>query len=360
MPATRDGNPIASRILYQYKFTLQVAAPPADAPPPPPVPVRNLVGQVRTGEGDIPIAGAIVLVKGADGSERTATTGEDGAWGFEDLPSGVYSVSVRAEGFEGVDVQEQVDPDHITEVVYRVAIEGVLEVVIRGKRPPREVTKRTLERREIEKIPGTSGDAIRSVQNLPGVARSSGLGGMLVVRGSTPGDTEVLVDSIGVPLVYHFGGLSSVVPTELLERIDFYPGNFSTRYGGVMGGIVDVGIRSPNNDGKYHGMAQVDLIDVRGLLEGPVPLLKGWHFAVAARRSWFDAWLKPLLTSVGSSVTAAPVYYDYQAILETNPTERSSLRFGFIGADDRLELLSRDASDRDPVLSGNVRMKMGF
>jgi hypothetical protein len=61
----------------------------------------------------------------------------------------------------------------------------MLEVTVRGERPAREVTKRTLERREIERIPGTGGDALRSLQNLPGVARS-GFGGLLIVRGSAP------------------------------------------------------------------------------------------------------------------------------------------------------------------------------
>ncbi len=364
-PALRDGKPIPARILYRYSFTLQKDEP-AEAgttgPDTPAAtgPIQNLSGKVRTSAGDVPIAGATVTVRGASGTERVETTSEDGSWAFTDLPPGTWEVTIQAPGYQKLEVQEQVAEDEITEVVYRVAAEGALEVVIRGKRPPREVTKRTLEKREIERIPGTAGDALRSIQNLPGVARPPGLAGLLIVRGSAPGDTEVFIDGIIVPLVYHFGGLSSVVPTELLERIDFYPGNFSTQYGRVLGGIVDVGIRSPKDDGQYHGMAQVDLIDLRALLEGPVPGLDGWNFAIAGRRSWFDTWLEPVLTEAGASVTAAPVYYDYQAIVETKPTDRSSLRFGFIGSDDRLEILSRDASEVDPILSGNVRFETSF
>jgi len=87
------------------------------------------------------------------------------------------------------------------------------------------------------------------------------------------------------------------VPTELLDRIDFYPGNFSVKYGRLMGGIVDVALREPDTicngpymvpterSGCYHGMAQVDLIDMRLMAQGPVPLLKNWSFAVGGRRS---------------------------------------------------------------------------
>jgi hypothetical protein len=127
-----------------------------------------------------------------------------------------------------------------------------------------------------------------------------------------------------------------------------------------MGGIVDVGLRSPRSDGKYHGMGQLDLIDGRAMLEGPVPLLKNWHFAAAVRRSWVDTWLKPVLTGLGTSVSAAPVYYDYQLYAETKPSARSSFRVSFIGSDDRLELLIKDTADVDPVLTGNVRAHTGF
>ena len=136
------------------------------------------------------------------------------------------------------------------------------------------------------------------------------------------------MDGAEVPFIYHFGGLSSAVPTELLERIDFYPGNFSARYGRVGGGIVDVALRSPDTrcydakgkldeakTGCFHAMVQADLIDARALVQGPLPI-DGWSFAVAGRRSWIDTWLRPVLEEAGTSVTTAPVYYDYQVIAE--------------------------------------------
>src|SRR5690606_14884935 len=202
-------------------------------------------------------------------------------------------------------------------LVYRLAREAEgLEIIVTGERPPREVTRRTLARRELTKIPGTSGDALRSLPSLPGVARPPASAGLLIVRGSAPQDTNIFIDGALVPIVYHFGGLSSVVPTEMLEKIDFYPGNFSARYGRVMGGIVDVGLRSPRND-AFHGMVQLDLIDARAMVEGPIPWTdKKWTFAAAGRRSWLDAWLGPALDAAGAGVTQAPRYYDYQFMVE--------------------------------------------
>ena len=246
-----------------------------------------------------------------------------------------------------------------TEPGVATSAEEVEEVRVRGARPSREVTKRTLDQRELTRIPGTNGDALRAVQNLPGVARAPGLAGLLVVRGSAPNATNIFVDGTLIPIVYHFGGLSSVLPTEMLERIDFYPGNFSAQYGRVTGGIIDVGVRSPKKDGDFHGLAQVDLIDARVMAEGPIGNT-GWRFAVGGRRSYVDAWLKPVLESTGAGVTAAPVYYDYQALVERDFNKNASVRLMFFGADDRLELLIKQASASDPSIGGGLGFHTSF
>ncbi|MEM9696917.1 MAG: TonB-dependent receptor, partial [Myxococcota bacterium] len=267
---------------------------------------------------------------------------------------------ISAPGYDELVLTETVVAGEEQTATYRLnaeATEGVIDIFVEGERPPREVTKRTIEKREIERIPGTNGDALRSVQSLPGVARPPGLLGLLIVRGSAPQDTLTFVDGIDVPLIYHFGGLSSVIPTELLSKIDFYPGNFSARYGRAQGGIVDAGIRSPSDE--YHGLVQVDLIDARLFAEGPIPYLDGWTFAVGGRRSWLDAWLGPVLESAGAGVTQAPRYYDYQLLVERK-WDTGKFRTSFYGSDDRLELLLGEPSPGEPALAGNIGLTTIF
>jgi hypothetical protein len=81
---------------------------------------------------------------------------------------------------------------------------------------------------------------------------------------------------------------------------------------------------------------------------------------VGARRSWVDTWLKPVLKEAGAGVTSAPVYYDYQAFLETKPTSRSSFRIGIFGSDDRFEVLIKDPFEQDPAFGGNLALHTGF
>jgi len=374
-PATKNGKPFAARIKYVYRF----------APPP-----GRFLARVVS-KSDRAVADARVTLRDAAGAERTATSDDAGSVRFDDLSFGGYQVSVHAEGFVDQSATQDVAPGEEVSNVFRlervvvaapVADAGaaakepdVEEVVVRGEKPAREVTKRTMEQRELLRVPGSNGDALRALQNLPGVARPPGLAGLLIVRGSAPQDTQIFVDGTNIPLVYHFGGLSSVVPTELLERIDFYPGNFSAQYGRALGGIVDVGIRSPSPPCKkdqprtgsiteadgacgIHGLVQVDLIDARLVAEGPIG--KGWSFALGARRSWVDTWLKPVLEATGAGVTTAPVYYDWQALVQKDWSKNQQFRFMFFGSDDAISILIKDPSASAPTLSGDASFHTAF
>lgn len=359
-PAKKNGTPIAARIKYRVEFA---------------VPKGKLSGRVLAPSG-APLSATVTLSPATGGgASRKVETDARGAWTLSDLEAGSYRVTVEAPGQKPSTSTEEVDPGTETSVTLRLEPEAVAappptpgkkaepaieEVTVRGVKPPREVTKRTFEQRELARMPGTNGDALRAIQNFPGVARPPGLAGLLIVRGSAPQDTNIFVDGTLVPLVYHFGGLSSVIPTEMLEKIDFYPGNFSSQYGRVMGGIVDVGLRDPKKD-RLHGMAQVDLIDVRGLVEGPLPFLgKGWSFAVAGRRSYFDTWLGPVLNAVNFGVASAPVYYDYQMVINKEIDAKQSFKLSFFGSDDRFAALIRSSTGSAPTASGNINFGTGF
>lgn len=375
-PARQNGQPVAVKILYRYEFKLEPKRATTEEAAPT---VGALEGKLRIAGSDAPLVGAELEIRGPTGAPRVIRSDERGAWQIGSLAPGQYTIEVTVPGFHPVESVETVVAGEATEITYRLtpdvqqeSNDGSIEVIVTAEHPPREVTRRTLERREIERIPGTGGDAIRSIESLPGVARPPGLAGLLVVRGSAPQDTGIFVDGAAAPLIYHFGGLSSVIPTELLDRIDFYPGNFGARYGGVMGGIVDVGLRNPDTQcvgpygtvskktGCYHGLVQVDLIDARMLVQGPVGPAKDWTFAIGARRSWIDTWLKPVLSASGAGVTTAPVYYDYQLILQNRPTSHSNLRLQAYGTDDRVAILIKDPAAQDPALGGAISFGTSF
>jgi TonB family protein len=355
-PATRDGKPVAAKTRFVYRFT-----PPAAA----------LAGRVVSDAGERPIAGATVVVRDAAGQEQTTLTGADGSWRLTGLPPGTYHIKVSATGRATHEADETVQAGEEASAVDRLALEApatvpgvtkpeeeVEEVEVHGEKPPREVTKRTLDQRELSRIPGTNGDALRSLQNLPGVARPPAFLGLLIVRGSAPEDTQYFIDGTPVPLVYHFGGLTSVVPTEMVNKLDFYPGNFSSQYGRAMGGIVDVGLANPKDD-RIHALVQADFIDARLMVQGPIADT-GWKFAVGARRSNLDLWLTPVLQATAAGVSVTPVYYDYQAVAERDLGKKSSIRFALFGSDDKLDVFLPTASSSEPDLAGTLGTHTGF
>ena len=82
-------------------------------------------------------------------------------------------------------------------------------------------------------------------------------------------------------------------------------------------------------------------------------------FAIAGRRSWIDAWLKPVLESAGSTVSSAPVYYDYQALIDhKTSTSRFSLRA--YGSDDKFRIIITDPAAQDPALGGALKFGTSF
>jgi TonB family protein len=370
VPATRGDVPIPSQVVYRYTFFIEdLEAPEEDQEPP----VARLTGRVAD-MNELAVADAsvvLVLIEGGDAAAEaaagageelaalTVVTDSEGRFAFDDLVPGTYQVDVVAAGFKPLTQTEELVPGEERELIYRLEAESALyETVVRGRRPPREVTRREITRREITRIPGTGGDALRSVQNLPGMARAPGLSGDLIVRGSSPADSRYFFDQLPVPMLYHFGGLTSVINSDLLERIDFYPGNYSVRYGGATGGIVDVYPRAPATD-RLHAYVDADIWDVSALVE--TPLGDKWSIAASGRRSYIDLILNAVLPSDGGfEFTVAPRYYDYQLIADYHPDAADNLRLFLFGSSDKMVFVFGDDVADNPNFGGGVTFGLQF
>jgi len=257
------------------------------------------------------------------------------------LPAGRFRVEVRAPGCFPFHVRETLGPGTRLTVEYFVERRTYdpYQTVVVARAERREVTRHSVPVSVVEKIPGTQGDALRAVQNMPGVARAPFSLGFLIVRGSAPRDTRVFLEGHTIPHLYHFMGLSSVFNSDLLSRIDFMPGNFSVRYGRATGGIIDVVTRPARSD-RWHGYVGADLWGVAGLAEGPVG--RG-SLALTLRRSHIDAVMALI---PGIALTAAT--YDYAALLDY-PVGRGALKVIVFGADDRLKRRVADSRHFETV-----------
>ncbi|MBU1241902.1 TonB-dependent receptor [Myxococcota bacterium] len=355
-PARLDGKPISVTVPLSYPFKLKEAGKPEDngdpkrpveATPPSytPDPVEKpreytgrLKGQLwrygqRTRVTDATIVVTSTTALPEVGQVQKRVFGNDnGSFAVKGLPPGAYEVIVEAPGFFVQRRTISVDTgERELEFFLKATGDPVYITIISGRAVAREVTRYAVRLDEILNIPGTQGDALRSIQNMPGVARAPFGLGLIVVRGSAPRDTRIFFEGFEIPQLFHFFGLTSVINSDLLSKIEFVPGNFSARYGRAMGGIIDVSVRKAKTDG-WHGYLDMDLWDTSALVEGPVG--KG-GIALSVRRSYIDSVLRLI-----PGMEIAPVYYDYQALFDY-PILGGDFKLMSFGADDRIMFLEK-------------------
>jgi TonB family protein len=358
-PGRADGKPVPVRVTYRYAFVMK-GKPTADSSQPTvgkksDAPVR-LKGTVRERGTRSNVEGAAVIALDEHGATVAETdTAADGSFALAMEKAGVVEIVIAAPGYRTLKQRETLGERDIVTVRYTIARTNatLYESVVHAPRAREEVARVSLEGEEIRRIPGTRGDALAAVLNLPSVARSPFDLGQLVIRGAAPGESGAFLLGMEIPNAFHFGGLTSTFNSYLLDRFDLIPSNFSVRYGRFTGGIVDIVPRDGKKD-RIHGDIKMDLYDAHVLVEGPVG--KG-SFALSGRRSYVDAFLGLFFSS--GSLTVAPRYYDYQAQLDY-PLWGGKLKLLVFGADDEVAFVNKTPPDADPTLAGTFSTRQWF
>ncbi|MFO7564201.1 MAG: TonB-dependent receptor [Enhygromyxa sp.] len=339
-----------------------------------PVAIR---GRVREAGQRTPIEGASVLaVPAPEGWPLGHVRGkryeapEEPAWQVETktdaqgnfelrgVPAGRVRLVVLSTTHERLDYIELLEPNSILELEYfdRRLESNPYRTVVASERELPEVTRRTITPEEINLLPGTQGDALKSIQNFPGVARPPFGAGLIVVRGSAPSDTKTYLGYHEIPQLFHFGAITSVFNSDILAQIDFIPGNFDSRFGNAIGGIINVQPRKGRRDG-YHGYVDADLFDAGVLVEGPVG--KG-SFVASARRSYIDGILLAVIPAdAGIDFNVAPRYWDYQGLFDY-PIGDGNLSVRVFGSDDQLAVVNPDVNDTEPDGNDSFETQIAF
>ena len=314
-----------------------------------PAPAGWPLGKVRGQRYEAPVEPAWQVETRTDAS---------GDYELRGVPPGRVRIVVLAPGFERLDYVEQLDAGTILEFEHfdRRLATNPYRTVVRVERDLPDVTRRTITAAEINALPGTQGDALKSLQNFPGVARPPFGAGLLVVRGSAPSDTRTYLGYHEIPQLFHFGAITSVFNSDILAQIDFIPGNFDSRFGNAIGGIINVQPRAGRRDG-YHGYVDADLFDAGLLVEGPVG--KG-SFVLSGRRSYVDGILLAAIPrDAGIDFNVAPRYWDYQALFDY-PFASGKLSVRAFGSDDQLAVVNPDVNDREPDPNDGFETQIAF
>jgi outer membrane receptor protein involved in Fe transport len=192
------------------------------------------------------------------------------------------------------------------------------------------------------------------VQALPSVARSAFNMGSIIVRGSGNGDTKFFVDGVTLPVLFHFGGLISTYNSDALSSVDLYPGGFGVRYGGALGGIVEITGRRPKTD-RIHGYLDGNLFDASFMAEGPIS--KSVSFLVTARRSYIANVLTFFLEKVAKlslPFTVVPYYWDYIARLDADVAKNQHCYLTVFSSNDKMEMITTAARGGSKEIDENT------
>ena len=350
-PAEIDDKPAPIRIQYRYDFVLKPEAPTTG----------TLEGVVRVRGSGAALAGVQVDLD----DRRSATTDAEGKFSFADLEPGARRVTLSRADLKPLQTQETVVAGEKLQASYEVdlaptqapaASDGAddLEIVIVLPTLTKQVVSVKVEADQARRVAGTQGDVLKIVENMPGVARASAGSGQVVVWGASPEDTRVYVDDVRLPLLYHFGGLRSVVHTDLVQSVELLPGGYGATYGRSLGGLITVTTRDPDAK-RLHAAAQVDLLDASVSSSGKIA--NGWTFAAAARRSQLDDTLAAVTDKDVGEFFPIPHYYDGQLKLRRVLSQKRYVEVGGLLSSDNV---SRNVGSVDPAERKQETKKLQF
>ncbi len=315
-------------------------------------------GNVLDGNTLKPVANATLTVNGA-----TVTT--DRVGGFKlDLPPGLTSLAVAAAGYDPAAEELTVPEGGMTDYIVLVYRPGMaLETVeLEDDAPvPPPPGKQDMPREQITRIPGSRGDALTAVRSLPGVGNAVGGGsgpGLVVIRGAAPEDSKITIDGVEVPVLYHFFGLQSVLPSEFIANIEFLPGGFGAEEGRSTGGIINVVTRNEAAPDTT-GFAELSFINLAGFVQTPLSKRHGVTLTVAGRRSMID-FILPAVLGDSVNFTTAPQYYDGQLRVDWRRGEGDRVSALAMTSFDLLSLISSDFDPNEPEFNGGFDNETSF
>jgi TonB family protein len=347
---TNTGEPVEATITYRYIFSVED------------VPAVALAGQVRAAGTRQPLAAAHLILLSAEGHKRSATTDKEGGYRIADVPDGDYALVAEAAGFAESVAQVKVVAGEIAETTFYLRPsrrweqqQADDEMIVEGERIEPELVERRLSADEVQRMPGTSGDIVRAVQSLPGVARSPFNAGQLVVRGTAPGDSAFTLGGAPIPIVFHFGGLSTILSPDILGEVAYMPGSYGVRYGRRLGGAVDLRTDKSAPE-RSRGYASVDLFQASLFVQGIIS--ERWSLTFSGRRSYIDTLLAPVINQTESASVRLPSFTDAQLRALYRADDGGSVDIMVFTSDDRFSYTELDPDDPSEEVESLLKVQL--
>ena len=278
-------------------------------------------------------------------TQDQAVTDKNGHFRIQ-VPPGRYTLTIPVSGYEAFEQQVVASgPDEKEAPLFRLTplIANPYKIVVTSKKKRPAVSSQTIGIEEAVMTPGNNRDVLNVVTNMPGVSSISAFGGYgsgLVIRGAASEESTFFVDDHEIPLLYHFGGLESIIEPELVESIEYDAGGFSAEYGETLAGVVSLKLKEPRKD-RFGGYVNVSLLSSSCMLEGP--LSEKGSLAVSFKRGFIDIYTRIAMDmdeELKEEVRFLeyPTYSDGAILYSHQFSKRNTLKLAAIAAVENTEL----------------------
>jgi hypothetical protein len=240
------------------------------------------------------------------------------------------------------------------------------------KKNIQEISRQTMTSVDLKEVPASFGDSISALTALPGIIRTAGgIFGPLIIRGADEKTNRYFIDDIPIDSPLHFGGLHSVINTNLMRDIDVYASAFPAEFGSATSAIINISTQDKVDE--FSGYADISLLSVAATAmtpilkdqSGNISLDDASHKAlkkdaenigyviVSGRYGLLDLAIKAADALSGEDTNFSPAYWDMQIKTKYKLNEINSTTLLYFGHKDKFRYKEKSVVEEgdDPLFS---------
>jgi hypothetical protein len=322
----------------------------------------SVSGRIFDGMTSKPVTFALIVVKQAG---VVTNSRQDGSFRV-DLSPGSYTFIISSQGLQTLTTQVTVEGERIIDfTLIQVVKTGSEGITVRSEKDKQRISRQTMTVKEIRATPASFGDSVSALTSLPGINRvGGGLFGPLIIRGADLSLNGYFIDDIPLYKPMHFGGIHSVISSDLIESIDLYASAFPVQFENAQAAVIN--INTVDNVKKAGGHSDIGLISANTYFETPVNREifndgnkseeNAGYIIAAGRYGYLTAFIPFIYNKIlHQKLTYLPEYWDYQFKAKYILNRQHSITFITYGNSDMIKLNLRDIKldpGADPLIAG--------
>ena len=245
---------------------------------------QTIRGTVTDDDTRLPLVGAAIVVLNSDPLIGTSSDA-NGCFRLEHIPVGRTNLKISYLGYDPKTIPNleiNSGKESVLEISLQQSVIELKDIIVSANRNKGEaindmsmVSSRSISVEETRRYTGGMDDPARVISYFAGVTSSPDGSSDIIVRGNSPKYLQWRIDGIEISSPYHmddqnssFGALTAL-NNSLLSTSDFHSGAFSPEYGNVLASIMDMKLRTGNNE-KSEAALGLGILGLDLTLEGPL------------------------------------------------------------------------------------------